>query len=123
MRKRCSLGMGEHRLDWPLYAGRGIVVCERWNDFEAFLADMGDCPEGLTLDRIDVNGNYEPSNCRWATPLVQHMNRRNTVRVEWEGVSVPLKTLCDRYTLDYQAAYTQVVRLGRPIIEVVAKLS
>ena len=58
------------------YGGRGITICDRWDKFENFLADMGDRPVGRTLDRINVNGNYEPSNCRWATPAEQLMNRR-----------------------------------------------
>lgn len=72
--------------DFRLYGGRGIRMCEEWrNDFAAFFAVMGRCLEGCTIDRIDVNGNYEPGNCRWATTEQQSRNKRNNRYYEHAG--------------------------------------
>lgn len=67
------------------YGGRGIKVCERWQTFSNFLADMGERPEGMSLDRIDPNGNYEPRNCRWVPLKHQSNNRRNNVMLTFNG--------------------------------------
>lgn len=74
MRERCR---DENHVSYPWYGGRGITVCDRWDEsYEAFLKDMGERPAGHSIDRIDPDGNYEPSNCRWATREVQRSNQR-----------------------------------------------
>lgn len=68
------------------YGGRGIKVCPQWRQFEQFFQDMGERPDGLTIDRKDNNGDYTPANCRWATRKTQTENRRCTIWIEFNGV-------------------------------------
>lgn len=82
------------------YGGRGITVCERWLAYDRFLADMGERPVGKTLDRIDGDGPYAPSNCRWATPKEQSANRAITVFVEHGGERLCLRDWAKRAGLN-----------------------
>ena len=83
MKHRCKQ---DERPRFEHYGGRGISVCERWGSFENFLSDMGPRPTAShSIDRIDVNGNYEPSNCRWATKKEQQENKRTIRRTEFAG--------------------------------------
>lgn len=86
MRSRCY---NRNEPAFANYGGRGIAICERWDEFASFLADMGEAPAGLSIDRINNNGNYEPGNCRWATPAEQSRNTRQNVMLTFRG-----KTQC-----------------------------
>lgn len=80
---------------FPNYGGRGIRVCERWDSFENFFEDMGPRPSPLhSIDRIDNNGNYEPSNCRWATQTVQQNNRRSNRLLTHDGRTQTVTQWC-----------------------------
>lgn len=92
--------------DWEHYGGKGISVCERWkSDFLSFFADMGPRPSSKhSIDREDISRDYEPGNCRWATPIEQARNTSRTRWVELEGQKVSLAEACERTGVPYATA-------------------
>jgi hypothetical protein len=101
------------RKDEKSYYAKGIKVCDRWkNDFSAFYKDMGHRPKGMTLDRIDGNGNYEPSNCRWATPKQQALNRSTTHRLSYDGKSYTVEEASFYFDIPVTAIYKRLKLWG-----------
>lgn len=97
MRGRCS---NPNYKSYANYGGRGITVCSEWDaSFEAFLADMGECPDGLTLDRRDNSFGYFKENCHWATMKAQQNNKRTNIRIEYGGKSYTLTQLAEEHGL------------------------
>lgn len=95
------------------YGGRGIAVCSEWkDDFMSFYdwSINNSYKEGLTIDRIDVNGNYKPNNCRWITNKQQTRNRRNTKCITYKGESKPLAEWCEIYNINYNKVYSRLYR-------------
>ena len=111
MKNRCQ---NKNYKKYRHYGGRGIAVCSRWLSFKNFILDMGEVPDGFTLDRIDTNGNYEPKNCRWATQKEQQNNRRNNHRILFRGRNLTLSQL-ERETGISQDKIQQRLKRGWPV--------
>ena len=93
------------------YGGRGIAVCDRWHDVNNFISDMSDTwEEGLTLERRDNNGNYSPSNCKWATRIEQSNNRRNSLKFTYRGRTLTLAEWCRNLGIPYKTAHGRLRR-------------
>src|SRR5271169_1645388 len=97
MKQRCFNPKAQ---EFKNYGARGITVCDRWMKFANFLSDMGEKPAGLSIERIDNNGNYEPSNCRWATKAEQCCNRRDIRFLEFNGERLPMRHMADKFGID-----------------------
>jgi len=93
---------------FPVYGGRGIEVCDKWKSFEGFIEDMGSPPDGLSIDRIDVNGGYCKSNCRWATAKEQANNRTDNVLVDLDGKQMTLKQAAEKAGVRYKLFWKYV---------------
>jgi hypothetical protein len=110
MRRRCYDSKCEQ---FPHYGGRGISVCDRWREsFVNFISDMGECPKGMTIERRDNDGNYEPRNCRWATRKEQARNRRSSRLVLIDGRVQSLAAWVDEFGQNYQKVHARISALG-----------
>lgn len=110
MKTRC---LNSSNAKYPRYGGRGIKIHPSWMVFENFLADMGECPEGLTLERKDVDGDYTPENCVWATRQVQAKNLGSNI--EYQGKRHTLKDLALAHGLKPQCLRMRLQAYGWPI--------
>lgn len=109
MKERCQ---NPNNVGYLLYGGRGIVVCEKWQQFEGFLEDMGERPEGMTLDRIDPNGNYDRLNCRWASASDQARNKTNFTIITYNGVDKTVREWADDFGLPRRTLSRRLLNLG-----------
>lgn len=118
MMKRCTAKKSEH---YHSYGGRGISVCKEWLSFEGFYASMGDRPPGMSIERDDVDGNYEPGNCRWIPRKEQNQNKRNTIFVTIDGERLCLSVACRKLGLSYNRVRDRIKTLGWSIEDALAQ--
>jgi hypothetical protein len=109
MRARCQRPAHAY---FKHYGGRGIKVCERWQKFENFLADMGEPPQGTSLDRLNNDGDYEPANCAWRTQVEQMYNRRTTIHVLFQGERLSLRDWSERTGIPRATLHNRIVLLS-----------
>ncbi len=114
MKMRC---LNKNDSAYKYYGARRITVCDRWLQFENFYKDMGDKPEGLTIDRIDNNGNYEPRNCKWSTPMEQANNMRNNIILTHNGVTMTLSQWARKLGIGYDTLRKRI-KNGWPVKEI-----
>jgi len=110
MKERCS---NPNNKRWNRYGGRGVKVCARWDSYEAFEEDMGKRPPGLTLERIRNNDDYEPGNCRWATPKEQAYNTCRSITITYLGAVMPLVDACNAAGLSADSIVVMAGREGK----------
>lgn len=113
-RKMVSRCTDKNDIRYKYYGGRGITICNEWNEFRPFYewALANGYSDNLTIDRIDVNGNYEPSNCRWITMKEQCNNKTNNINVEYNGEIKTLKQWAEKYGVKYKLLHERYRRYG-----------
>ena len=108
----------KNQVGYKNYGGRGIIVCDRWKTYENFRDDMKESyyehlekfgSRNTTIERIDVNGNYCPENCKWATMKEQNLNVRSNVIIEYNGEKQPISYFADKYNIKYGTLYSRIV--------------
>jgi hypothetical protein len=117
MKARCK---NPNNPRYPSYGGRGIFVCERWEQFEAFFEDMGPRPVGGTLERVDNNSGYCPENCKWVGRKEQDRNRRTSRWVIYEGWPVLVPDLASRFNIDRRTLHSRIFKYRWPVEKAVS---
>lgn len=107
MVQRCT---NPKRRYYHRYGGRGITVAPEWLNFPSFLADMGERPQGCSLDRIDNDAGYHPGNCRWATQKEQLRNSSNCALLTYEGVQKPIIDWCEDFSIASSVVHARLKR-------------
>lgn len=97
---------------YPRYGGRGIRVCSRWESFENFYADMGECPKGMSIDRINNDANYEPGNCRWANRRIQSRNKSSNRIISYGGRRLCLTDWAKSLSMDQASLAERIEKWG-----------
>lgn len=112
MIQRCTNSQNKRYQD---YGGRGIKVCKRWRKFENFLKDMGEVPEGYSIDRINNNKGYKKSNCRWTTSRINNRNKRNNLYFIYKNKTQLLIEWVEEVGIPYDTLWNRIFRLSWPI--------
>lgn len=112
MKRRC---LCESDVRYHQYGGRGILLCDKWKESFDNFADWAlanGYKENLTIERIDVNGNYCPENCKWITLKEQANNKRDTIWIDYKGRHIQLRKICDEMNLHYDAIHNRITKMG-----------
>jgi hypothetical protein len=118
MMERCYI---ETSKSYKYYGARGISVCKEWHDVTTFARDMGFPPEGLTIDRKDVNGNYCPDNCRWADDFTQQNNRSNNVFIEYNDINLTIAQWARLTDMSFAKLHSRLFKWNYPIEQALFK--